>query len=263
MTDVLLSCHDLTVIHRASVHDRPAVSGLSFEVRQGESLSLIGVSGAGKSTLVRALVGLIPPNSGDVRWKGDVVFGGKVAPRPEIMGAFRRGLQVVFQDPVSSLNPKMSAEDIVLEGPLIHGTVTRGTRESTARTLLESVGLPADRTHDRAMQFSGGERQRLAIARALALNPSLLVLDEPTAALDSVAADSLANLLEELRETRGLALLLITHDIGLVKRIDGSVAVLDEGSIVETGDVSELLKAPTHPAAKRLVVAWDAVPPSG
>ena len=263
MTEVLLSCRNLTVTHSASVLSRPAVSSLSIDVHEGQSLAVLGVSGAGKSTLVRVIAGLIPPTSGAIHWKDKVIFGRESQAAAEALNQFRQGLQIVLQDPVSSLNPKMSAQEIVLEGALIHGLLDRGGQEKRAMELMESVGLPIDRLGDLPATFSGGERQRLALARALALEPNLLVLDEPTAALDSVASEALASLLLEMKSAQGLALLLITHDIGLVRRLGDDVAVLDAGCLVEAGPVCEVFSSPQQVATQHLLSAWSPVPPSG
>jgi ABC-type glutathione transport system ATPase component len=249
-------------MHPSQIGALPAVNELSIELHEGRNLAIIGMSGAGKSTLARALVGLHRLQSGEIAWRGEVVFGSQKPAPKATMDRFRRDVQIVFQDPVGSLDPKMSVGEIVVEGAVIHKSVPNDHLEATAAALIERVGLDTARLHDRPGAFSGGERQRIAIARALALQPSVLILDEPTAALDSVAADSLCALLRDLRHERSFCLLLITHDIGLASRLADDVAVLHEGSLVELGKVSAVMSAPEHAATKRLLSAWGPVPPS-
>lgn len=263
MTEVILQGRGLTIRHPESVRTEPAIEDFSFSLSEGETLGLVGVSGAGKSTLARALCGLIPLIEGEVLWRGEVVFSatGKVA--ASTLRRFRRDVQIVFQDPVTSLNPGMTAEDIVTEGALIHGLCTRADRREMACSLFQMLGLPEDRLESLPVSFSGGERQRLSLARALGVKPTLLILDEPTAALDSVASERLAATLKSLRDQRALSLLAVTHDVVFVQRLADRIAVIAAGRLVEEGPAEQVLRSPQHKETRRLMNAWGAVPPSG
>jgi len=229
------------------------LDGASLALRSGEVLGLVGRSGVGKSTLARVLLGLEAPDGGEVRFRGHPIDALDDAG----LKRFRRAVQVVFQDPHASLDPRHSLGGIVSEPLAVHGVVgRRGRRERGAR-LLREVGLPGTEAfldrHPR--ELSGGERQRVALARALACEPEVLILDEPVSALDVSVRGQVLNLLLDLHRVNGLALLLIAHDVRLVARVCGRVAVMAGGRIVEEGPPGSVLASPGHPATAELVGA--------
>lgn len=225
-----------------------AVSDVSLNVRRGEALALVGESGCGKSTLGRMLVALSRPDSGEVLLDGQVISGlSDRALRP-----FRARVQMVFQDSASSFNPRRRVGDSLAEPLRVHGR--SGVSERVA-ALLEQVGLPSLAGARFPSEFSGGQRQRLNIARALALGPDLLVADEPVSALDVSIQAQIVNLLCDLRESLGLACVFISHDLSVVRQIADRVAVMYLGRIVEEGEALSLLERPLHPYARALVAA--------
>ncbi|MFO7936620.1 MAG: ATP-binding cassette domain-containing protein [Kiritimatiellia bacterium] len=233
-----------------------AVDDVSINIFDGETLSIVGESGCGKSTLARTILRLEKPRSGSVTLNGENVFamhGGKLKD-------FRRAVQVVFQNPQASLNPRHSILEILTEAMLAHGLTTKKKRESDAAALLEDVGMPSDVLHRYPHEFSGGQRQRISIARALSLNPKLLICDEAVSALDLSVRAQVLNLLEDLRQKRGLSYLFITHDISVVEHISDRIAVMYLGRIVETGPIETVMDAPAHPYTKLLM---NAVPRIG
>ncbi|MCC2323044.1 ABC transporter ATP-binding protein [Cellulomonas xiejunii] len=224
-----------------------AVDGVSLRLARGETLGLVGESGCGKSTLVRTIFGINAPASGRVE-----VLGSELARlTPRSRRAVRNRMQLVFQDPYSSLDPRMSAHDIVAE-PL---RIVKRYSRARVVDLLEGVGLSADVMDRRPGEFSGGQRQRLGIARALALDPDVLVLDEPVSALDVSVQAQVINVLEELQERLGLAYLFIAHDLSVVRHISDRVAVMHLGKIVETGPTEEVFARPMHPYTRALLAA--------
>jgi len=213
-----------------------ALRGISFDVQQGERFGIVGESGCGKSTLLRILAGLDQPTSGSV-----MIDGTDISRLPERKLAFlRERLQMVFQDPMSSLDPRMRVRDIIAE-PLVAQRI--GGRQERVAELLDAVGLQPDAADRFPHQFSGGQRQRISIARALALDPELLFLDEPTAGLDPVSAAGVDDLVLKLRDLFGLTIVMITHDLDLLWQVADRVAVLDAGKVQETGSMVELSRS--------------------
>jgi len=221
---------------------------VSLTVRQGESLGLVGESGCGKSTLARCVLGLEPPTTGTVRFQGR-----ELADWPE--KDLRRQIQMIFQDPYSSLNPRMRVGSIVAEPLIIHGIGTANEREEKTAHLLATVGLGAALADRYPHQLSGGQRQRVAVARALALNPALVVCDEPVSALDVSIQAQVLLLLQDLRERLGLTYLFISHDLAVVGQVCDRIAVMYLGKIIETAASAELIATPAHPYTRALLSA--------
>lgn len=230
-----------------------AVKAASLTIRAGETLGLVGESGSGKSSIANALLGLHRPASGRMIFDGADLATLRHGYPPEI----RRQIQAVFQDPYASLNPSMTVEQIVTEPLKIHTRLDAAARRARAVELLGLVNLPETHLPRHPNAFSGGQRQRIAIAAALALEPRLIVLDEPVSALDVSTQNQIINLLYERRETHGLAYLLIAHDLALVHHISDRIAVMYLGHIVEEGPADRVYHAPAHPYTRALL---DAVP---
>jgi oligopeptide transport system ATP-binding protein len=228
-----------------------AVDGISFTVEEGETFGLVGESGSGKTTTGRCILRLIEPTSGDVRFKGEDVL----AFSPSRLRQARRDMQIVFQDPYSSLNPRMRVGAIVEEPLIIHKIGTRPERRARVAELFELVGLDPSQLTRYPHQFSGGQRQRVGLARALALNPSLIIADEPVSALDVSVQAQVINLLMDLQDRLKLTYLFIAHDLRLVRHICSRVAVLYLGRIVEMGETEAIFAAPSHPYTRALLSA--------
>jgi peptide/nickel transport system ATP-binding protein len=228
-----------------------AVSDASFDVDPGASLGLVGESGCGKSTLARCVLRLIEPDSGRVRFDGEDLL----SLRGPALQRARRGLQIVFQDPYASLNPRRTIGQTLAEPLQVHGLGDAAQVSERVAAALAEVGLPEDAAVRYPHEFSGGQRQRVGIARALILQPKFIVADEPVSALDVSVQAQVLKLLERLRESRGLSLLLVSHDLGVVRHVCDRIAVMYLGRIVEEGPVPALLDEPLHPYTRILRAA--------
>ncbi|HET9903999.1 MAG TPA: dipeptide ABC transporter ATP-binding protein [Xanthobacteraceae bacterium] len=238
-------------LFRRTVGHVLAVDGVSFAIRRGETLGLVGESGCGKSTVGRTVLRLIDPTAGTVRLDGnDITRLDRAALRP-----YRRQMQIIFQDPFSSLDPRMTAGEIVGEPLRVHGTESARTRRERVAELFDRVGLRKAQMDNYPHQFSGGQRQRLGIARALALNPKLIVADEPVSALDVSIQAQVLNLMTDLQRELGLAYLFISHNLAVVEHISHFIAVMYLGRIVEYTDKKTLFTRALHPYTESLLLA--------
>ncbi len=228
-----------------------AVDGVDLEVKRGETLGLVGESGCGKSTLARTVIRLHEPTSGSIVFDGeDVARAGE-----RQLAGFRRRVQMIFQDPYASLNPRMSVGELIAEPLDIAGVGTPATRRRKVAELIDRVGLPADAGVRFAHEFSGGQRQRIGIARAIALEPDLVICDEPISALDVSVQAQVVNMLEDLQADLGLTYLFITHDLSMVRHISDRIGVMYLGRIVELATSADLYHRPSHPYTRALLSA--------
>lgn len=227
----------------------PVVRGASIEVRRGDAMGIAGESGSGKSTFSRALMGELTPVRGEVRVQG--------RPWPSVRRKDPERLvaQMVYQDPYSALNPHQTARQAVAEALGVTRGVPRGKRDAVARDLLRSVGLPESSIDSRPVRLSGGQRQRIVIARALACEPGVLIADEPTSALDVSVQAQILNLLIDLRESRGLALVVVSHDLAVLRYLTETCLVMYRGEIVESGRTADIFERPQHEYTRELVNA--------
>ena len=254
--DPILQVQDLVVTfpgRRGS--STTVIHGVSFDLAAGETLSLVGESGSGKTTIGRAILGLAPVTTGTINLRGQAISNVPRRARRKLA----KDIQVVFQDPYSSLNPSMTVESILVE-PLAAAGVTEG--RARVRELLDAVGLPDNAGSRYPREFSGGQRQRIAIARALALRPSVIVCDEPTSALDVTTQATVLTLFKDLQEATGVAYLFISHDLGVVNEISDRIAVLLRGEIVEIGAAHQVATAPRHAYTRRLQMAAPVADPA-
>ncbi|MCX4669722.1 dipeptide ABC transporter ATP-binding protein [Streptomyces sp. NBC_01381] len=240
------------VVFRKQVGAVKAVDGVDFDLGQGETLGIVGESGCGKSTVAKMLVNLERPTAGEIRYKGEDVS--KLSGRA--LKAVRRNIQMVFQDPYTSLNPRMTVGDIIGEPYEIHPEVApKGSRRGRVQDLLDVVGLNPEYINRYPHQFSGGQRQRIGIARGLALRPEIIVADEPVSALDVSVQAQVVNLLDQLQNEFNLSYVFIAHDLSIVRHISDRVGVMYLGRIVEIGTDEEIYEHPTHPYTQALLSA--------
>ena len=259
MSDYLLQVKDLVkhfpvqqgVLSSRRAKQVRAVDGISFNVKKGETLGLVGESGSGKSTAGRAIMRLLEPTSGSVQFEDIDVL----ALKGKSLKDFRRNVQIIFQDPYASLNPRMTIAEIITEPLKIHRIGTSAEQIKQAKELLDVVGLNPEHILRYPHEFSGGQRQRIGIARALALKPKLIVADEPVSALDVSIQAQVLNLLDKLQDEFDLTYLFIAHDLSVVQHISDEIAVMYLGRIVEIADWNELYKAPNHPYTQSLLSA--------
>ncbi|MEM7228956.1 MAG: ATP-binding cassette domain-containing protein [Planctomycetota bacterium] len=228
-----------------------AVDGVSFDIRPGETLGLVGESGCGKTTVGRTILRLAPATEGSIQFDGQDVN----ALNRRQMQRLRREMQIIFQDPIGSLNPRLTVAEIVGEPLLVHGIVERRELRGRVNDLLSRCGIDAKTADRYPHEFSGGQRQRIGIARALALQPRLIVCDEPTSALDVSIQSQILNLLRDLQDEFGMAYLFISHDMAVIDHICGRIAVMLRGRIVEQGSREDIIGDPQHAYTKRLLAA--------
>jgi ABC-type oligopeptide transport system ATPase subunit len=266
--EILLDVQDLVVkfpvfggILLRRVGDVEAVKGISFQLQRGETLGLVGESGCGKTTVGRAIINILRAMSYRVEISGRILYhhpSGLVDLAPLTraqMRPYRADIQMVFQDPYSSLNPRKTVDQIVAEPLRIHTKMSRAERAERVRWLLEKVGMSARHVNRYPHEFSGGQRQRIGIARALATNPKIVIADEPVSALDVSIQAQVINLMQDLQEEFGLSYIFIAHDLSVVRHISNRIAVMSWGNIVEIGPAEEIYQHPQHQYSKTLLAA--------
>jgi oligopeptide/dipeptide ABC transporter ATP-binding protein len=255
----LLEAEDLRVAFGTSEGTVHALDGVSLAVRRDETVSLVGESGSGKSTLALALMGAVRPDSGRIRFAGHDI--GNLS--PAALKAIRRRFQMIFQDPYSSLDPRMTVAAILAEPLSAHGLGDRAQRRARIGELLGQVGLPSDAGARYPSQFSGGQRQRIAIARALALSPEMIIADEPVSSLDVSIQAQIVNLMRDIQRDTAIAYLVIAHDLALAHEISDRILVMYLGRIVEEGPAQAVVRDPQHPYTVALLSATPSTDPDG
>ena len=258
MTELLLEGQEITVTFGRGADAFDAVRAASVTVSGGEAVGIVGESGSGKTTLARVLVGLQRPSAGEVRLEGERIFSAQNEqnmPRSE-----RWKTQMIFQDPYSSLNPRMRVWQAVAEAVQVWHNLPKAAAREEALRLLQTMGISDDQARQFPKSLSGGQRQRVSVARALAPGPKVLIADEPTSSIDQSAQAQLLNLLRRLQTERGLAIIFISHDLGLVRYLTSRVYVMQTGEIVETGETQAVMEQPQHPYTRLLI---DSIPGRG
>ena len=249
MADTRLQAEDLVVTFPvADGRALRAVDGVSLQVGSGQILGLVGESGCGKTTAARCMAGLLAPHSGTVRLDGEELGARRTVPQ-------RRAIQMIFQDPYSSLNPRLTVRRMLVELLAVHKLVPRAAKEDRCRELMSLVGLPAAALDGLPGQFSGGQRQRIAIARALAVEPRVLIADEPVSALDVSVQATILRLFADLRDQLGLSVIIISHNLAVVRQLSDDVAVMYLGRVVEQAPVDDFFGSVRHPYARALLAA--------
>jgi ABC-type glutathione transport system ATPase component len=244
----ILEAREVSFAYRGSA---PTLSDVSITVDQGRSVALVGESGAGKTTLLRLLLGLVKPTSGSVLFNGAHLAATR---------AFRRQVQPVFQDPYSSLDPRQRVDRIIAEPLRSLAVAPRSDIARRVAAALDAVGLPEDAAQRYPHEFSGGQRQRIAIARAIVCEPRVLLADEPVSALDVSTRVRIVDLLADLRDSRGLTIVMVSHDLAVVASLCPYTAVLEAGRIVEQGSTADMLGSPRHPYTRRLIASVPRLP---
>ena len=262
MSEIVLEGRNLTRDYHVSggIFGKPkivrALKGVSFKVENGKTLAIVGESGCGKSTLARILTMIDPQTSGELLIGGKDINIARDGLTPEM----RQMVQIVFQNPYGSLNPRQKIGDVLAEPLLLNTNMSAAERRERAMLMLQKVGLGPEHYNRYPHMFSGGQRQRIAIARALMLNPKLLILDEPVSALDLSVQAQVLNLLADLQEEFGLTYVFISHDLSVVRQITDRVLIMDRGKLVESGATLTVMAAPRHPTTRRLIAAMPQIP---